>query len=83
MPNTVTIYMDKHTVTWKKQKKKSTCFNAINKIRRKQNEMREYKSEIQSAYQLLGRMHLGVDRKRSTDKKLKNKAKNKELSHEL
>lgn len=68
MPNTVTIYMDKHTVTWKKHK--TTCFNAINKIRRKWHKMWEYKTDMQSTYQLLGRMHLGVDRKKSTDKKL-------------
>lgn len=64
----------------KETKKRTICFNAIHKIRRKLNKMWEYQSKIQSTNQLLGRMHLGVDRKRSTDKKLKKK---KEASHKV
>lgn len=62
-----------------KKPQKTTGFSAINKIRRKLNKMWEYQSEIQSTYQPLGRMHLGVDGKTSTDKKLKKK----KLSYEV
>lgn len=62
-----------------KETKKTTRFNAINKIRRKLNKMWEYKSEKQSTYQPLGRMHLGVDGKTSTDKKLKKKKRSYEV----
>lgn len=37
MPNTVTIYMDKHTVTWKKQKNNTFQCNQQDQNKMKQN----------------------------------------------